>query len=588
MDSSGPMPGTGGVEIPPYAERDTLLQAALDSVSQGIAVFDADLRILAQNRLFMNMIGSARRTDVDQSNLTECLTLLPGLTPAGDRQLQALIREAAAKGGTSMGNAIHLEMGHGPPLCIKLVLVAEGRWSLQLESAPANVTSDPDLTSLDPLTGLPNRSLLGRRLVQACSELTDVGKPSAVLAVDLDRFKNVNDTLGHPIGDLLLQTVAQRLQSVVRADDLVSRVGGDEFIIVLVDQGEKEAAAAATRIVELMKRPFLLRGHLVNIGASVGIALAPQDASDADALLSQADLALYQAKANGRGTFSFFRPELQEHAQARRTLEQELRKALMLRQYELYYQPQIDVDTGKLSGFEALLRWKHPTRGLINPAAFVPLLEELGLILPVGEWMLRTACVEAMRWPVELSVAVNIAAAHFEGDRLTATVAAALAASGLPAHRLEIEVTETALLHNGDATRAALHILQDMGVNVAMDEFGTGYSSMSQLRSFPFDRIKIDRSFVDGASINGNDAAIVRAIAGLGVILGMRTTAEGVETAEQLEQIRAHGCTEVQGYLLGRPVPETELGAVITALSSTTGVSAAVDRSTHSIGSQAA
>ncbi len=588
MDSSGPVPDMGKVGKLPHAERDTLLQAALDSVSQGIAVFDADLQILAQNRLFTDMVDSGRRTDADQSNLTECLTLLPGLTSVGDRQLQALIRGATTKGGTHIDNAIHLEMSRGPPLCVKLVLVAEGRWSLQLEIAPAKSTSDPDLTSLDPLTALPNRILLGRRLMQACADLAAVGGSLAVLAVDLDRFKNVNDTLGHPVGDMLLQTVAQRLQSVVRADDLVSRVGGDEFIIVLADQGEKEAASAATRIVELMKRPFLLRGHLVNIGASVGIALAPQDASDADALLAQADLALYQAKANGRGTFSFFRPELQEHAQARRTLEQELRKALMLRQYELYYQPQIDVDTSKLTGFEALLRWKHPTRGLINPAAFVPLLEELGLILPVGEWALRTACVEAMRWPAELSVAVNIAAAHFEGDRLTATVAAALAASGLPAHRLEIEVTETALLHNGDATRAALHILQDMGVNIAMDEFGTGYSSMSQLRSFPFDRIKIDRSFVDGAAINGNDAAIVRAIAGLGVILGMRTTAEGIETAEQLEQIRSHGCTEVQGYLLGRPVPETELSAVITAFDSATGVSTAANRPTRSVGSQAA
>lgn len=588
MDFSGPTPEAGEAGKSISASGASLLQAALDSMHQGIVLFDSDLRILAHNRPFMDLLGSERLVHVDQNKLTECLALLGGLTSTGRELLEALVTETTMKGAILADHAIRLETGQGPPMYARLKPVADGRWSLQLETAPVKTMPGPDLTSLDPLTGLPNRGVLGHSLVQACADVRAEGGSLAVLVVDLDRFKSVNDTLGHPVGDMLLRTVSERLKSVVRADDLVSRIGGDEFAIVLMRQAEKDAASAAARIVELMKRPFLLRGHLVNIGASVGIALAPHDASDADTLLIQADLALYQAKANGRGSFSFFRPELQERAQARRTLEQELRKALMLRQYELYYQPQIDVDTGKLSGFEALLRWKHPTRGLINPAAFVPLLEELGLILPVGEWVLRTACLEAMRWPHELSVAVNVAAPQFESDRLTATVAAALATSGLPAHRLEIEVTETALLHNGDATRAALHVLRDMGVNIAMDEFGTGYSAMSQLRSFPFDRIKIDRSFVDGAAVNGNDAAIVRTIAGLGVILGMRTTAEGVETAEQLEQIRSHGCTEVQGYLLGRPVPETELNAVITAFAGTTGVSAMPDPSTLSMGSQAA
>lgn len=588
MDFSGPTPAAGEAGKSTSAGEASLRQAALDSMHQGIVLFDSDLRILAHNKPFMDLLGSERLVHGDQNNLTECLALLGGLTSVGRQHLEALVTETAIKGAIPADHAIRLETGQGPPMYARLKPVADGRWSLQLETAPVKTMPAPDLTSLDPLTGLPNRGVLGHSLVQACADVRAEGGSLAVLVVDLDRFKSVNDTLGHPVGDMLLRTVSERLKSVVRTDDLVSRMGGDEFAIVLMRQAEKDAASAAARIVELMKRPFLLRGHVVNIGASVGIALAPHDASDADTLLIQADLALYQAKANGRGTFSFFRPELQERAQARRTLEQELRKALMLRQYELYYQPQFDVDTGKLSGFEALLRWKHPTRGLINPAAFVPLLEELGLILPVGEWVLRTACFEAMRWPHELSVAVNVAAPQFESDRLTATVAAALATSGLPAHRLEIEVTETALLHNGDATRAALHVLRDMGVKIAMDEFGTGYSAMSQLRSFPFDRIKIDRSFVDGAVVNGNDAAIVRTIAGLGVILGMRATAEGVETAEQLEQIRSHGCTEVQGYLLGRPVPETELNAVITAFAGATGVSTVPDPSTLSMGSQAA
>ena len=588
MDVSGPMPDACDTTIPVCAGELNLLQVALDSVSQGLVIFDSDLRILAQNKPFRYLLEGEKPADADLDSPVMCITHLANVTSAGRERLLALIKASITQGETPANDVIQVQTGRGPPLHVKLELVAEGRWSLQVEAARGNATSGPDLTSLDPLTGLPNRGVLGLRLVQACSAVRAEGGSLAVLVVDLDRFKSVNDTLGHPVGDMLLRTVAERLLSAVRVDDLVSRIGGDEFAITLVNQGESEAASAAARIVELMKRPFLLRGHLVNIGASVGIALAPQDASDPDTLLIQADLALYKAKANGRSAFSFFRPELQEHAQARRTLEQELRKALMLRQYELFYQPQIDVDTGKLSGFEALLRWRHPTRGLINPAAFMPLLEELGLILPVGEWVLRTACVEAMRWPGELSVAVNVAAAQFGSDRLIATVESALAASGLPAQRLEIEVTETALLHHGNATRAALHLLRNLGVRIAMDEFGTGYSSMSHLRSFPFDRIKIDRSFVDGAAVNGNDAAIVRTIAGLGVILGMRTTAEGVETAEQLEQIRSHGCTEVQGYLLGRPVPEKELSAVITAFDSGTEVSPASNQLPNSIGSQAA
>lgn len=588
MGVCGPMPDACKALSPIYAGESTLLQVALDSIRQGVVVFDSDLRILAQNKPFSYLLEGEKLADADRDSLIECIALLADVTSAGRERLLALIMASTTQGGEPPNDAVQVEMGRGPPLHATLRLVAEGRWSLQVEVAPGSATSGPDLASLDPLTGLPNRGVLGLRLVQACSAVRAEGGSLAVLVVDLDRFKSVNDTLGHPVGDMLLRTVAERLLSAVRVDDLVTRIGGDEFAIILVNQGESEAASAAARIVELMKRPFLLRGHLVNIGASVGIALAPQDASDPDTLLIQADLALYKAKANGRSAFSFFRPELQEHAQARRTLEQELRKALMLRQYELYYQPQIDVDTGKLSGFEALLRWRHPTRGLINPAAFMPLLEELGLILPVGEWVLRTACVEAMRWPGELSVAVNVAAAQFGSDRLIATVESALVASGLPAQRLEIEVTETALLHHGNATRAALHLLRNLGVRIAMDEFGTGYSSMSHLRSFPFDRIKIDRSFVDGAAVNGNDAAIVRTIAGLGVILGMRTTAEGVETAEQLEQIRSHGCTEVQGYLLGRPVPEKELSAVITAFGSRTVVSPASDQLLSSIGNQAA
>jgi diguanylate cyclase (GGDEF)-like protein len=474
------------VDASPQVDRRSevdVLQAALDSVPLGLAVFDHDLQILAQNKQFFELLGGAPSTNLHQNNLLDVLTSTGTSASSLSKQIPAFCSQGINRGPQS-SSTIHFKTTHGRQLSAKITPACEGYWTLQLEKASRAVPPSNASASVDPLTGLPNRGVLQERLVQACQDVTMSKGSVAVLLVDLDRFKSVNDTLGHPIGDALLRTVAERMRSAVRTDDLVSRIGGDEFAIILMDQPEEDAASTAARIVELMKRPFLLRGHLVNIGCSVGIALAPQDTTDADTLLIQADLALYQAKANGRGTFSFFRPELQERAQARRTLEQELRKALMLRQYELYYQPQIDVGTGGLIGFEALLRWRHPTRGLVNPAAFVPLLEELRLIMPVGEWVLRTACAEAVRWPGDLSVAVNVAASQFESDRFVPIVAAALAASGLPSHRLEIEVTETALLHHGDATRAALHALREMGVHIAMDEFGTGYSSMSQLRAF--------------------------------------------------------------------------------------------------------
>jgi diguanylate cyclase (GGDEF)-like protein len=448
----------------------------------------------------------------------------------------------------------------------ELGLVAVGPRGTAGARDNVQVTSTPDPAFLDYLTNLPTRAVFGRSLGEYCAGVGAGLGSLAVLVVDLDRFKTVNDTLGHPIGDTLLRTVAERLQSAVRSGDLVCRIGGDEFAILQMHAAADDAAAAAGRIVDLLKRPFLLQGHLLNIGASVGIALAPRDSADPDKLLMQADLALYQAKKNGRGNFSFFRPELQERAEARRVLEGELRRALMLRQYELHYQPQIDVGTGKLTGFEALLRWRHPKQGILSPASFVPLLEELGLMLPVGDWVLRTACAEAMQWPGELSVSVNVAGSQFESDRLLPAVAGALTSSGLQPHRLEVEVTEAALLHHGAAARDALRRLRELGVRIAMDEFGSGYSTISQLRTFSFDRIKMDRSFVGSPAANRHDAAIVRTIAGLGQALGMRTTAEGIETAEQLEQIRAHGCTEVQGYFVGRPVAAHELEAVITAL----------------------
>jgi diguanylate cyclase (GGDEF)-like protein len=536
-----------------------VIEALAGAVDGVVAVFDGRGEILIVNERFISQLGLKASAG---ERLSEVLVQSPRLSFEARRALEELIGQPP-NGATKKLEAFVLNRLSGETFTVEVKAVAPDRTLFLLQPEAAQ-PEGPAHAQLDPLTGLLSRIVLRQTLAGASA-----GTSFALMLIDLDRFKAVNDTLGHPIGDALLRTVAERLRSIVRAEDLIARVGGDEFAIVRIaqnEQNEQNVAALAARIVDLLARSFILNGHLVNIGASVGITLAPQDAADPDSLLVQADLALYQAKANGRSTFCFFRPEMRQRAQARRDLELELRKALMLRQFELHYQPQVDLATNRLVGFEALLRWRHPTRGLLGPSAFVPVLEELGLIVPVGEWVLQTACSTAASWSNQLSVAVNISAAQFESDRLVASVMGALEASGLPPDQLEVEVTESALIRNGETTRGALKSLRELGVHVAIDDFGTGYSSLTQLRSFPFDRIKIDRSFISGAAVSSDDTAIVKAITGLGASLGMRTTAEGVETVEQLEQIRAHGCSQVQGYLLGRPVPQSELHDLIKAL----------------------
>jgi len=407
----------------------------------------------------------------------------------------------------------------------------------------------------DALTNLPNRL----RLRQAMeNELARVqrGESVAVLCLDLDHFKSVNDTLGHPVGDRLLEAVAERLRQNVRDVDIVARVGGDEFAIVQVAAEQPRGAIIlADRLIETLAKPFDLDGHQVVIGTSIGIALAPLDGLDTDQLIKNADMALYRAKADGRGVFRFFEPEMDAKMQARRTLEIDLRKALAEGEFELFYQPLVNLASNEVSGFEALLRWNHPTRGLVPPSEFIPIAEEMGLIVPSGERILRQACAEAAGWPDDIKVAVNLSPVQFKSKTLALAVTSALASSGLPPHRLELEITESVLLQDNEATLTTLHQLRQLGVRISMDDFGTGYSSLSYLRSFPFDKIKIDQSFVRDLSGKEDSLAIIRAVAGLGRNLGMATTAEGVETREQLGYLRQEGCTEVQGYLFSRPLP---------------------------------
>jgi len=417
----------------------------------------------------------------------------------------------------------------------------------------------------DALTNLPNRVLFREHLVKT---LDTMGRGQlAVLCVDLDRFKAVNDMFGHPIGDALLRVVADRLQASARPTDLVARLGGDEFAIVQTGSEQPSAAIAfATRLIAAIAKPFELDGHQVLIGASVGISISPNDGGDPDKLLKNADMALYRAKSGGRDSYRFFEPHMDAMMRLRRAIETDLRRALALGEFEVYYQPLITLETEKISGFEALLRWHHPERGMVEPLEFIPIAEEIGLIGQIGAWVLKCACLEAATWPDHIQIAVNISPAQFKYRAVVLDVVAALGASGLPARRLELEITEAVLLLDTDANIGILDELRDLGVHISMDDFGTGHSSLAYLQKFPFDKIKIDRSFVSDLAAHPESIAIIRAATGLGISLGMKTTAEGVETEEQLQTLKDEGCTEVQGYLFSKPVPAADAARLLRSL----------------------
>ncbi len=419
----------------------------------------------------------------------------------------------------------------------------------------------------DSLTGLANRMLFGERLGQALAASARTGEAFAVLCLDLDRFKAINDTLGHRAGDLLLMQVADRLRACAGPGDTVARTGGDEFVVLQAGGSQPQAAAGlAARLVQAMAAPFDLGGKQDGIGASIGVALCPQDGSDAEQLLNNADVALYRAKSQGRGTSCFYEPAMDAHLRQQRRLEQDLRLAFGTRQLEMYYQPQyLCGGDGALVGFEALIRWTHPEHGRVSPADFVPMAEETGLIVPLGLWTLEQACTDALAWPDHCRVAVNLSAAQFRGGQLPALVAGILARSGLPARRLELEVTESLLIRNFDQALETLRGLKALGVRIALDDFGTGYSSLSYLQRFPFDKLKIDKSFIDALEGAKGGRAIVAAILAMSRSLSLDVTAEGVETMEQLAILQSLGCGTIQGYLLGRPMPADRVGSLLAA-----------------------
>ncbi len=478
--------------------------------------------------------------------------------------LTALFASCGATGGDEVFAAvdasaqpvpIRLRLSDDRLLDCTLRSLSSGGFVLSMDDVTTYVRN-AELAERDALTGLANRKALRDRLVERLASAARTGQATAVLYVDLDRFKTVNDTLGHPLGDALLRKVAERFKSALRDGDVVARLGGDEFAVIQSDSPQPAGATAlATRLVDLIGRAYAIDGHILHIGASVGVAIAPNDGYEPDVLLKNADLALYRAKAEGRGCHRFFEPGMDERMQARRSMEIDLRRALALKQLELVYQPQFDLATNVIVGFEALIRWHHPTRGVVPPGEFIPLAEEIGVISAIGEWVLRTACKQAAAWPMPVSIAVNLSPVQFRGGKLAETVISALAQSQLPVQRLELEITEGALLDNTDDVLNVLNRLRELGVAVSMDDFGTGYSSLGYLQKFPFDKIKIDQRFIRDIDAQADKQAIFRAVTSLASTLRMKTIAEGVETEAELACIRAAGCDEVQGYLTGRPMP---------------------------------
>jgi diguanylate cyclase (GGDEF)-like protein len=543
------------------ATQNERFDAALTNIPHGVCMFDSDKRLILCNAGYRQLYALPPELVVAGTPLQRILDYRAALGNAPMRLARYfdIVAEAEAAGGA---RSARVELQDGRTVRIAHNPMSGGGYVATHEDITQAVRAEEQIRymgSHDSLTGLVNRSLLRDRMEEALAR-TRRGGMFCIHYLDLDNFKTVNDTHGHSIGDCLLKQVAGRLQLCLREGDTLARLGGDEFVVLQADlERPEQAGVIAQRLVEAMAKPFELDGREAFIGVSIGISVCPGDGADMDALLRNADVAMYRSKSEGRNTYRFFEFAMDARIQERRMLEMDLRRAVANEEFELYYQPEVDAKTEAIVSCEALLRWNHPSRGMMAPSEFIPVAEETGVIVPLGAWVIQQACREAAAWPKHIGVAVNLSSAQFRGLALVQTVVAALDASGLSPLRLELEITESTLLRDSDSTIATLNHLRALGVRIAMDDFGTGYSSLSYLRSFPFDKIKIDRSFINDLGEQSGCSAIVKAVASLGAALGMTTTAEGVETAEQFRQIRALGCTEAQGYLFGRPRPAAML-----------------------------
>jgi diguanylate cyclase (GGDEF)-like protein len=540
---------------------------ALNNMPHGLCMFRADGRLAVMNHRFSEMMGLSddiihRRTSAD--DIINACVIAGSVSSASGKMIIAEIENTQAHNIVTTDPDITRDRS----LSWTFQPMAGGGAVVLLEDITERRQAEARITHLaryDELTALPNRVSFHDELERLLNIPQKGGDLSALLFIDLDQFKQVNDTLGHPCGDQLLCAVAQRLRDMLRPEDFVARFGGDEFVVFQRNiRSNDDAAILARRIVDHLSERYKIDNHLVEIGASVGIAMTSPGVS-ADTLLKNADMALYRAKADGRGTFCFFRDELAQTVEARRTLELDLRKALANEEFELFYQPLVNLKSGKLTTCEALLRWNHPVRGTVSPVDIIPVAEDMGLIVDLGRWILRKACLECMKWPTGVSVAVNFSPQQFHQRDVLSEVRYALEVSGLPPHRLEIEITESSLLRNTQLTHDVLSQLHAIGVRISLDDFGTGYSSLSYLHNFPLQKVKIDRSFLEGID-SDRPLTLLRGVARLSADLGMSVVVEGIETNEQLELISVDGTvTEAQGYLFSRPVPAVRIRQLLNA-----------------------
>ena len=541
-------------------------EAALSNMSQGLCQYDAANCLEVVNRQFCTLYGIDPEKIHPGMPFREVLKLSSNVFGVPDIDFEMFVAKRQALIEKGVKTSMVVTIAGGRLVSILHCPMPGGGWVSTFEDVTDRHEANAKIVHMarhDGLTGLANRVVLNERIDQALME-TGRGQHSALLCLDLDRFKQINDTLGHPVGDGLLRAVSDRLLACVREVDTVARLGGDEFAIIQFGIARPEnAKMLAERIITTLEAPFHISGHDMTIGVSIGVALMGVDGATAGALLAHADMAMYRVKTEARGKFHFFEPGMDERLQRRRQIEGELRQALAKGEFELHYQPLVDLQAQEVSGFEALLRWHHPSRGMVSPAEFIPIAEEIGLIVPIGAWVINQACADAATWPTTISVAVNLSPLQFRSQNLVSTVASALRQSGLAAGRLELEVTETLLLQDNESTVAMLHQLRHLGTRISMDDFGTGYSSLSYLRTFPFDKLKIDQSFIHDLTHRADSIHIIRAIVGLCNALGMKTTAEGVETEEQREKLFSEGCTELQGYLFSKPRPASEIPMIL-------------------------
>lgn len=541
---------------------------ALNNMPHGLCMFGVDRQLAVMNHRFGEMLdlpGTLVRNGVNARDIVEACVSSGSISAASGEAIIAEIESSQAKEIVTDDP----DAQRNRSLSWTVQPMADGGAVVLLEDVTERRNAEEKITHLaryDELTALPNRVHFRNEIECLLAASHSAERLSALLFIDLDQFKQVNDTLGHPCGDQLLCAVANRLREMLRPEDFVARFGGDEFVVFQQNiSAAEDAAALARRIVERLSERYRIDNHLVEIGASVGIALTSPEGVSADTLLKNADMALYRAKADGRGTFCFFRDEMAATVEARRILELDLRKALANEEFELFYQPLVNLKSGKITTCEALLRWNHPVRGTVSPVDIIPVAEDMGLIVDLGRWILRRACMECMKWPDGVSVAVNFSPQQFHQRDVLSEIRYALEVSGLPAHRLEIEITESSLLRNTQLTHDILSQLHALGVRISLDDFGTGYSSLSYLHNFPMQKVKIDRSFLEGID-SDRPLTLLRGVARLSADLGMAVVVEGIETNEQLELISSDGTvSEGQGYLFSRPVPALRIRQLLDA-----------------------